>query len=134
MLNMYGGATVDFVQIFRQEFRLLEAGSRLPSHPNVLSVLHTFEDDASGLPEWDYDPTIVFPHTTFIVMPYLQDSLHKRIKHCPQQADPMAVLPPAEVIPYFLQLLSVATHLGKHRVAHRDMKPDNVMIGADGKV
>ena len=32
---------------------------------------------------------------------------------------------------YFGQLLAAATHLKKHRIIHADLKPDNILVGAD---
>ena len=43
-------------------------------------VLHSFADDASGLPSWDFEADIVNPRTMFVVMPYFPEDLKRVFK------------------------------------------------------
>lgn len=49
------------------EYALLKDSVRLPPHPNILPVLHSFVDRATtrALPGWDFDSDIVCSRTSF---------------------------------------------------------------------
>ena len=63
MLNYVEGAdnTLSLSGEFDAETALLSDPKRLPPHRHVMSVLHSFADDATSLPlpGRDFDPTIV---------------------------------------------------------------------------
>ena len=62
---------------FDAETALLSDSERLPPHRHVVTVLHSFVDTATGLPEWNFETDIVNPRTTFVVMPYFPKDLKR---------------------------------------------------------
>lgn len=51
---------------FEAETALLSNPERLPSHRNIMAVFHSFADDATSLPDWDFDPSIVTARTMMV--------------------------------------------------------------------
>ena len=60
-----------------EAYQVLSDPERLPAHRHVMVVLHSFADDASGLPSWDFEADIVNPRTMFVVMPYFPKDLKR---------------------------------------------------------
>jgi serine/threonine protein kinase len=104
-LSAFRQADPAFPQRFLRESRL--AGSL--SHPNVVTVHDYFEHDAAP----------------YIAMEYVDGgSLRPHIGH-------MALTQVAGVIEGMLSALDHAEH---HHIVHRDMKPENVLVTAQGRV
>ena len=92
-------------------------------------VLGSFIDDALALDayrELDPDGAFMDPRTAFIVMPFfcggdLEDLIKKGQK-----------LPERLVLSILAQVIDAVVKLQKHGVAHRDLKPDNVLVDDKG--
>jgi serine/threonine protein kinase len=128
MLNMLGDQSSALHDQFRAEYELLHNTERLPRHPNVVPVLCVFDDLATAerLPQYDFDPRDVSPRTTFVVMPLCdRGDLASAMKSAFSAGD---FLPDARVRDLLIQLLGAVAHLKRHRVVHRDIKADNVML------
>ena len=106
-------------------YEVLQDSERLPPHLNVLPVLHSFIDNASELPGWDFDPDIVNPRTSFVVMQMCSCSL-KSILRAERQAG--RGIKDARARRWLRGVLSAVQHLKEHGIAHRDVKLDNVML------
>jgi hypothetical protein len=92
---------------FRREAR---AAARL-SHPHVVTVIDAGEDD--GRP--------------FIVLEYVEgETLKERIRR-------VGRLPVAEAIAYAIEIGRALGAAHAERLVHRDVKPQNVMIDAEGR-
>jgi eukaryotic-like serine/threonine-protein kinase len=95
----------EFVERFRRE---AEAAAGL-QHPNVVSVFD--RGDVDG--------------TYYIAMQYLEGTTLKQLID--------AGLEPAEAVGLIRQVLEGARFAHRHGVVHRDLKPHNVIIDAEGK-
>ena len=102
------GADEDDVRQFRREFELLRACA----HPALPHVLEMFEEE--GVPHLVEER--VAGHT-------LREVLERQ-----------GPLPWSRVLEVGLALLEVLAWLHRHDVIHRDLKPDNVLLGDDGTV
>jgi serine/threonine protein kinase len=97
----------DQLERFRREAR---AAARL-SHPHVVTVIDAGEDD--GRP--------------FIVFEYVEgETLKARIRR-------MGRLPVAEAIAYSIEIGRALSAAHAERIVHRDVKPQNVLIDAEGR-
>jgi serine/threonine-protein kinase len=95
----------EFVERFRRE---AEAAAGL-QHPNIVGVFDRGE--VGG--------------TYYIAMAYLQGRSLKELID--------AGLPPIDAVRYVRQILEGARFAHRHGVIHRDLKPQNVIIDAEGK-
>jgi eukaryotic-like serine/threonine-protein kinase len=98
--------------VFRERFtREARVAARL-SHPNIVGVYDVGEDDA-GVP--------------FIVMEYVEgETLADVIRRGP--------LPPERAVDYLLQICAGLEHAHGAGLVHRDVKPQNLLVSADGAV
>lgn len=95
------------VERFEQEFRV---GRKL-SHPNIVQVLDFARE----------------PPNPYLVMEYVEgQSLGRRVR----QQGP---LPEAEAVLLITQVAQALDYAHKRRVIHRDVKPDNILLTADGR-
>ena len=127
MINLYGDQTGAMEEQFSAEYELLADCARLPRHPNIICALHSFNDLAAGrLPGWDFDPRDVSSRTTFVVMPLCDGGDLKNLinRHC--SAGTRVQEPVLRSL--LRQLCLAVAHLKAHRISHRDIKPDNVML------
>jgi hypothetical protein len=123
LLNVMAGyQTVDIAGEFALEFSLIANQERLPWHSSIICALHMFIDKADVLPGWDFDPEDVQSKTQIVVLPLLESDLHQYLKRLPGAMGGASLLDLAE------QLLEAVVHLHVHRIVHRDIKADNVMI------
>jgi hypothetical protein len=68
MLNMQGHQQSTLInEQFNAERELLSDPRRLPPHAHVMTVLHSFTDDAGGMPGWNFEADIVSPRTMVVV-------------------------------------------------------------------
>jgi hypothetical protein len=112
-----GGVPVAIKQILRgidhpvgrSEWDALAAIKKL-SHPFLIQV-HTFWVDQDQL---------------YIVTELAEKSLDDRIKECKEQGLPG--VPVEELLPYFAQAAEALDYLHAHKVTHRDVKPQNLLI------
>ena len=110
---------------FESEYKLLLEG--LPPHRNVMPVFSHFVDESSSntLPNWDLDPEFVMKRTSFIVMPFLPRDLAHALQ---SEKNAGNRIPADRARRIIIDILSAVQHLQAHRVAHCDLKPDNVML------
>ena len=128
MINILGDQTGDLREQFASEYELLSDVARLPRHPNIVCVLHVFDDIATSerLPGYDFDPQDVAARTTFVVMPLCdRGDLKTEMKRLSRAGE---YFPERRVRQLFGQLLGAILHLKAHRIVHRDIKPDNIML------
>eukprot|EP01051_Picozoa_sp_SAG22_P014053 SAG22_NODE_1653_length_3893_cov_22.756721_2_plen_320_part_00 len=114
---------------FGAEHDLLSDLRRLPPHGNIMTVLRTFSDDASGLPDWNLDPEIVNPRTQMVVMPFVPKDLKNVLKALRHAGDEMTDIRAARIAGHLLRALA---HLKLHDVVHRDVKLDNILLSSPG--
>src|ERR671924_1029475 len=97
----------DQLERFRREAR---AVARL-NHPHVVTVIDAGEDDG----------------TPFIVFEFVEgETLKDRIKR-------LGRLPVAEAVAYAVEIGRALGCAHAHRLVHRDVKPQNVLIDPDGR-
>jgi eukaryotic-like serine/threonine-protein kinase len=97
----------DQLERFRREAR---AVARL-NHPHVVTVIDAGEDDG----------------TPFIVFEFVEgETLKDRIKR-------MGKLPVTEAVAYATEIGRALSCAHSHRLVHRDVKPQNVLIDLDGR-
>ncbi len=100
----------EFLERFRREAR---AAASL-AHPNIVAIFDVGEDRTSGTP--------------FIVMELAEgESLKERIRRS-------GLLPEGEVRETGAALAGALEYAHRRGVVHRDVKPQNVLVGADGRV
>eukprot|EP01045_Picozoa_sp_COSAG04_P022090 COSAG04_NODE_2449_length_4101_cov_30.628333_2_plen_623_part_00 len=122
-------SSVAITQEFDAETALLSDPVRLPAHRHVMVVLHSFVDNATGLPEWDFEADIVNPRTMFVVMPYFPKDLKRVLKSARRDGQTFGDQRAVRIVH---QLLQAVRHLKNHGVVHRDIKPDNVLLASVG--
>ena len=128
MINLLGDQTGDLHEQFAAEYELLADARRLPRHPNIIPVLHRFDDLATAehLPGYDFDPQDVSPRTTFVVMPLCdRGDVRAAMKRTFRGGE---LFSEAWVRHILSQLLDAVRHLKAHRIVHRDIKSDNIML------
>lgn len=96
------------VQRFRDEGRVI---ARLV-HPHIVRVL-------------DFDIRDDIP---FLVMDYAPDGTLRRRHHKDEQ------LPLATILPYVRQVADALQYAHDQKLVHRDVKPDNMLLGRNGEV
>src|ERR671933_3084141 len=97
----------DQLERFRREAR---AVARL-SHPHVVTVIDFGEDDG----------------TPYIVLEYVEgETLKERIRR-------LGRLPIAEAVAYAIEIARALSAAHAQRLVHRDVKPQNVLIDAEGR-
>jgi serine/threonine protein kinase len=97
----------DQLERFRREAR---AVARL-SHPHVVTVIDAGEDDG----------------TPYIVFEYVEgETLKERISR-------LGRLPVSEAVAYAIEIGRALSCAHSHRLVHRDVKPQNVLIDLDGR-
>jgi serine/threonine protein kinase len=140
MINMTGAQTASQ---FSGEFELLRNEERLPHRCFIMSVLAVFvADDVSGLPGWDFDPSVVDSRTTVIVMPSLSHDAQRLVTRAQRRPVPGGGgggsggsgsgggggLDEAVVVMLMWDVLSALVHLYHFRIVHRDVKLDNILV------
>ncbi len=95
---------------FKEKFKIEARSAASLSHPNIVNVYDVGEDNG----------------ISYIVMEYVHgDTLKKAIKEkAPFDAKTIANIS--------LQMASALSNAHKNNVVHRDIKPQNILIGSDG--
>jgi serine/threonine protein kinase len=115
---------------FKAEYHMLLDVDRLPAHPNLMPVFSHFIDRATGsganaLPNWDLDGEWMAPTTSFIVMPFFPRDLKNALASFRHSGTRVSAKRARRIA---CDVLKAVIHLQAHRIAHRDLKPDNVLL------
>eukprot|EP01050_Picozoa_sp_SAG11_P010268 SAG11_NODE_1020_length_6158_cov_4.836772_2_plen_657_part_00 len=121
--------TVAIARTFSAEQDLLSNIHRLPPHPNIMTVLRAFTDDASALPDWDFESDVVQPRTLMLVMPFMPKDLQNVLGACRRAGEEFDEARAARI---GAQVGRALAHLEGCEIVHRDVKLDNVLIDAVG--
>ncbi len=110
----------DQLERFRREAR---AVAQL-SHPHIVTVIDAGEEiedagEQAAAGRADATPYIVFE--------YVEGETLKELMH---RAGPLA---PGEAIAYAIEIARALEAAHEHHIVHRDVKPQNVLLGADGE-
>eukprot|EP01051_Picozoa_sp_SAG22_P012537 SAG22_NODE_1313_length_4774_cov_31.746310_2_plen_464_part_00 len=125
--------TVAIARTFSAEHELLSDLHRLPPHPNIMSLLRAFTDDASSLPGWDFhlgDDIVVQRRALMLVMPFVPKDLLNLLGATRRAGQPLF----GEARAAWLggQVARALAHLEAHAIVHRDVKLDNILVDAVG--
>jgi serine/threonine protein kinase len=99
-------ADAGYVARFRDEGRRVAA----LNHPNIVPVYSYGEE----------------PGLLYLVMPVMRESLRDRMDHT-------GIMPASEAIGYAQEIAAALEAAHDQDIVHRDVKPENVLIDADGK-
>lgn len=99
------------------------ADPRLPPHPNLLVVHHTFKDTLHPQLLPGFDAEVYAPDTIFVVMDLYAGTLQSVLS-----ARGGLGMEKSEVLHVAIGLASALLHLQDNGFAHRDVKPDNVFF------
>jgi len=103
-----GAAAAERSQYFLLEMQLL----RKMAHPNVVPI--TDAGEAQGI--------------LFFAMPFIEgETMRQRLSR-------EGAFPVAEAIRYALDLTQALAHVHSHGVVHRDVKPENILLSANGAI
>jgi serine/threonine-protein kinase len=125
---------------FKSVYRARRAGAAADEPPLALGFPH--HQDAEGIAELEQELTVgrrlLHPNilrvygierdrgVAFLVMEHLEgETLRARLRRA-------GVLPPPEALRYVGLIAEALAHAHAARVLHRDVKPENVFIAADG--
>jgi len=111
---------------------------KLPSHPNIVRFLCEFVDEVhdnirSHLPDFarassikiHRDGTRINRKTQFFVLEHVEMSLARLLE---SRFAPPSIVPHRMVATIISQVGSGLRHLDAHRLAHRDIKSNNIMV------
>ena len=111
---------------------------KLPSHPNIIRFLCEFVDEIQDhilqhLPDAARDSAIVRQRdgsetkrkTQFFVVEFVELSLDRFLA---SRFAPPSIVPHRMVATIISQVGTGLLHLDRHRLAHRDIKPDNILV------
>ncbi|OUQ58859.1 hypothetical protein B5E58_06675 [Tyzzerella sp. An114] len=95
---------------FKEKFKFEARSAASLSHPNIVNVYDVGE----------------YNGISYIVMEYIHgDTLKKAIKE-------KAPFDTISIVNISLQMASAISHAHKNHVVHRDIKPQNILVGSDG--
>ena len=83
---------------------------KLPYHKNVVTVLAVFREN----------------NTAYIVMQRIEG------QSLEQLYPPGTTMPKEKLLPFMRDILDALGHIHKHKVIHRDIKPDNIILTPEG--
>jgi serine/threonine protein kinase len=87
-----------------------QALAKLSGHPNIVNFIQSGTSDCQN----------------YILMELCKESLADRLRRGPMER--------GEAIKVFREILSGVSHAHGHGIIHRDIKPDNILFGYDGRV
>ena len=106
--DVIGGAAI--FQAYRQEARV----GKLLHHPSLQNLLYQNEERGHEYLVFEYIPG---------------KALRQVLKEYPH-----SIMPVEEIIPILLPICSALVHVHAHGIIHRDVKPENILLGDDGSV
>ena len=89
----------------------------MPPHPFIVQMYESFQNDAK----------------LFIVLEYCPGGNLSRILR-KNKTNGKAMLSESEARHYICEVILAIEHLHKNNIIYRDLKPDNILISADGHV
>jgi serine/threonine protein kinase len=118
----------------------------IPPHPHIVQILHQFTGSSVLIYPWisqtmktlndarleSSGKRFIRRFTTYVVMEYFPSTLKRHVKEL--KAKHKGIVPERDLVVIALQLLRAVEHLHTHKVAHRDIKDDNVFVSQDGKL
>merc|ERR1719487_566362 len=99
------------------------------AHPNLVRLAEVIEETEA-------------PYSLYLIMDYVDGGQVMSLKPgLPEGADPEFIAPStgsvygeAQASRLFRQVLSAMKYLHANQIAHRDLKPDNILISLDGQI
>ena len=102
------------MKFVKSEQRIL---ALMPPHPFIVQMYESFQNDAK----------------LFIVLEYCPGGNLSRILR-KNKTNGKAMLSESEARHYICEVILAIEHLHKNNIIYRDLKPDNILISADGHV
>jgi serine/threonine protein kinase len=78
--------------------------------------------------DWPRESDVVQPKTVFMIMPRYPFTLSQIVRFRQQQGQKGILLSENEIIHLSTQLCEVLSHIHQHKIVHRDVKLDNILI------
>jgi len=113
---------------FDREYNILKS-ERLPRHENIVTIYHALVENIStkNLPDWpaanDQRPSL----TLCLIFPCFPE----RLSHAVTKLVKKPYFEEFTIKRWLRDLLSAINHLHKHKIVHRDIKPDNIYFTTD---
>eukprot|EP00698_Gefionella_okellyi_P016538 TRINITY_DN473_c0_g1_i2.p1 TRINITY_DN473_c0_g1~~TRINITY_DN473_c0_g1_i2.p1 ORF type:complete len:528 (+),score=94.48 TRINITY_DN473_c0_g1_i2:1252-2835(+) len=118
---------------YASEFRIVNSLLNENPHPNILTLHVMFNDDCTSvnLPDFPYEVTQA--RTTFVLGDIAAKTLLQDVRER-RNSTRTAALFEYRSLMILRDILQGIIHLQQHKIAHCDLKDDNIMLTSDGRV
>ena len=122
------GCCGQIVDEFDSERSVLSDNARLSPHPHIMTIFHSFTTtvDRGELPDWEFDTGLVHSRTMVLVMPFFPRDLKTALNSVRKAGGTCFAAQRAARVG--THLLDAVDHLKRHRILHRDIKLDNILL------